>query len=94
MEIWNAQATLLLPLEPQPVNEPITPEFIKDHIAFWDGSSIGAPVVTLSGIRGTMAEYVLRSNRFYLSILSSLHSKYLMKLLDVSQRGSDYPFHH
>lgn len=62
-EVWHAisagKATLLLPLEAHSASEPITPEFIKDHIAFWDSSSHDAPVVTLSGMRGTMAEEVL-----------------------------------
>ena len=53
------QATLLLPLEAQPANDVITTEFLKDHVAFWDGNSRNdAPVVTLSGLRGTMTEYV------------------------------------
>ena len=49
---------MLLPLEAHPVNEVITVEFLKDHIVFWDGTNRDAPMVTLSGLRGTMAEYV------------------------------------
>lgn len=52
------QATLLLPTEAHPTNEVITTEFIKDHLAFWDSNHRSAPFVTLSGLRGTMAEYV------------------------------------
>ena len=53
------QATLLLPLEQHPAGEPITAEFIKDHIALCDGLSRNhAPVFTLSGLRGVLVEYV------------------------------------
>ncbi|KAI0339369.1 hypothetical protein BDW22DRAFT_1336368 [Trametopsis cervina] len=61
--IWDAiarsKATLLLPLEAHPAHETITPEFLKDHVVFWDGAHRDAPAVTLSGLRGTMAEYTL-----------------------------------
>ncbi|PCH44498.1 hypothetical protein WOLCODRAFT_105227 [Wolfiporia cocos MD-104 SS10] len=63
-EIWNAlsvsKATLLLPLNPHRASEPITPEFIKDHIALCDGASRNnAPIVTLSGLRGTLTDVTL-----------------------------------
>ncbi|EKM50210.1 uncharacterized protein PHACADRAFT_213959 [Phanerochaete carnosa HHB-10118-sp] len=86
-EVWHAisaaKATLLLPLEAHSANEPITPELIKDHIVFWDGSSLEAPVVTLSGMRGTMADEVL-------TIRSSvdISSKLFQTILDPSTRNT------
>ena len=45
--------------EAHPQGEPVTTEFVKDHVAFWDGKTRpDAPVVTLSGLRGTMSECV------------------------------------
>ncbi|KAI0689506.1 hypothetical protein BC835DRAFT_1418481 [Cytidiella melzeri] len=62
-KIWDAisigKATLLLPLEAHPTSEAITIEFLNDHIAFWDGTNPDAPMVTLSGLRGTMADELL-----------------------------------
>ncbi|KAI0085825.1 hypothetical protein BDY19DRAFT_1075893 [Irpex rosettiformis] len=62
-KIWDAisigKATLLLPLEVHPANEVITVEFIKDHVVFWDGTNPEAPMITLSGLRGTMADELL-----------------------------------
>ncbi|TFY61073.1 hypothetical protein EVJ58_g4731 [Rhodofomes roseus] len=60
-EIWGAlsfsKATLLLPLDNHRSSEPITPEFIKDHIALCDGSGrSNAPIVTLSGLQGTLKD--------------------------------------
>lgn len=60
-DIWNAlsvsKATLLLPLESYKPSEVITAEFIKDHIALCDGQAkSNAPIVTLSGLRGTLTE--------------------------------------
>lgn len=50
-----AQAALLLPTEIASSREPITPEFMKDHIIFCNGPEReNAPVVTLSGLRGTI----------------------------------------
>ena len=48
-----AQAALLLPTEVASSRENITPEFVKDHIIFCEGSAKEkAPFVTLSGLRG------------------------------------------
>ncbi|THH32050.1 hypothetical protein EUX98_g2138 [Antrodiella citrinella] len=63
-DIWTAlstnKATLLLPLDTHPANEPITVEFIKDHVAICDGAHRkGAPVITLSGLRGILEEETL-----------------------------------
>ncbi|KZT70854.1 hypothetical protein DAEQUDRAFT_667251 [Daedalea quercina L-15889] len=63
-DIWNAlsfsKATLLLPLDSNRSNEPITPDFIKDHIALCDGvGRSNVPVVTLSGLRGTLMDTTL-----------------------------------
>ncbi|KAJ3557990.1 hypothetical protein NM688_g1178 [Phlebia brevispora] len=89
-EIWNAisvgKATLLLPLEANTTNEPITTEFIKDHVAFWDGSTQrNAPMVTLSGLRGTMSDEIL-------TIRSSLDtsSKPFKAILDPTTRSSAF----
>ncbi|KAF7794468.1 hypothetical protein EIP86_005602 [Pleurotus ostreatoroseus] len=89
-EIWNAisfgKATLLLPLEAWPANETITTEFVKDHLAFWDGSTQrNAPVVTLSGLRGTMTDEVM-------TIRSSVDitSKSFKAILDPTTRSSAF----
>ncbi|KAI0796140.1 hypothetical protein C8Q75DRAFT_745384 [Abortiporus biennis] len=63
-DIWNAlaisKATLLLPLDPHPSNEPITSEFLKDHIALCDGPTRkDAPIITLSGLRGVLDDETL-----------------------------------
>ncbi|KAL6306233.1 hypothetical protein BKA93DRAFT_895417 [Sparassis latifolia] len=63
-EIWNAlsvgKATLLLPLEPHSHHDPITPEFLKDHIALCDDTvRTSSPIVTLSGLRGSLANDTL-----------------------------------
>ncbi|EMD38990.1 hypothetical protein CERSUDRAFT_93030 [Gelatoporia subvermispora B] len=65
-EIWNAiavgKATLLLPLEPYHTNEAITPEYLKDYVAFCDPSAqsqSGVSVVTLSGLRGSIVNDTL-----------------------------------
>ncbi|GJJ11369.1 hypothetical protein Clacol_005601 [Clathrus columnatus] len=54
-EIWNVLITvkpiLLLPLEPYS-GEAITPDFVKDHIAFW--GNLNPSFVTYSGLRGTL----------------------------------------
>lgn len=50
---------MLLPLDTHPSNEPVTVEFIKDHIALCDGANRKyAPIITLSGLRGVLDEYV------------------------------------
>ncbi|GJE90337.1 vacuolar sorting protein 9 (VPS9) domain-containing protein [Phanerochaete sordida] len=86
-EVWHAisagKATLLLPLEAHNASEPITPEFIKDHIAFWDSSSRDAPVVTLSGMRGTMAEEALT-----LRSSVDISSKVFKAILDPTSRNT------
>ncbi|KAJ3575780.1 hypothetical protein NP233_g865 [Leucocoprinus birnbaumii] len=61
-EVWNAittgKATMLLPNEPLSSADKLTPELFKDHIAFCDpnspSSSKSTPIVTLSGLRGTI----------------------------------------
>ncbi|KDQ50153.1 hypothetical protein JAAARDRAFT_42332 [Jaapia argillacea MUCL 33604] len=63
-EIWSAvttgKATLLLPLEQPSPHDTLTPEFMKDHIILTDGSSrTNAPIITLSGLRGTLSDETL-----------------------------------
>ncbi|KAI0326980.1 hypothetical protein GY45DRAFT_1373528 [Cubamyces sp. BRFM 1775] len=90
-ELWNAvvdgKATLLLPREPHPSNLPITPDFIKDHVAFCDGSASSrtTSVTTLSGLRGSITEKVL----IFRSTLSPA-SKPFQALLNPSTRASAY----
>ncbi|KAI0063996.1 hypothetical protein BV25DRAFT_1823488 [Artomyces pyxidatus] len=62
-EVWNTlvggKATLLLPLEQGPHSD-ITVEFVKDHIALCDAvSQDPVPIVTLSGLRGTLVGEIL-----------------------------------
>ncbi|KAF8963394.1 hypothetical protein BDZ97DRAFT_1820620 [Flammula alnicola] len=64
VEVWSAitsgKATLLLPLEPAFANEKINAEFVKDHLVLCDGPSRkGSPIVTLSGLRGTLEDETL-----------------------------------
>lgn len=55
VDMDGAQAALLLPTEVASSREVITPELVKDHIIFCDGSDRNdAPFVTLSGLRGTI----------------------------------------
>ena len=62
------QATLLLPLEAAFMHEKITADFVKDHVVLCDGPSRkSAPIVTLSGLRGTLDEYVAWSNVDYVA---------------------------
>ncbi|KAH9947014.1 hypothetical protein B0H21DRAFT_740607 [Amylocystis lapponica] len=87
-EIWNAlstgKATLLLPLEPHPLNESITTEFLKDHIALCDHSPRNdAPIITLSGLRGILTNDTLT----FRSTLSP-SSKAFQAVLAPSQRAS------
>ncbi|KAF5316222.1 hypothetical protein D9619_006641 [Psilocybe cf. subviscida] len=63
-EVWAAitagKATLLLPLESAFTHEKLTPEFMKDHVVLCDSASRKhAPIVTLSGLRGTLDEETL-----------------------------------
>ncbi|KDR67748.1 hypothetical protein GALMADRAFT_258040 [Galerina marginata CBS 339.88] len=58
-EVWSAitsgKATLLLPLEAAFTNEKITADFVKDHVILCDGPSRkSSPIITLSGLRGTL----------------------------------------
>jgi hypothetical protein len=56
------KATLLLPAEDSFVGEKITPDMVEDHVIFFDlASRASTPVVTLSGLRGTLKEYVILS---------------------------------
>lgn len=60
---WNAlaagNATILLPAENSFVGEKITPDMVEDHVIYFDlASRASTPVVTLSGLRGTLKEYV------------------------------------
>ncbi|KZT07540.1 uncharacterized protein LAESUDRAFT_725000 [Laetiporus sulphureus 93-53] len=89
-DIWNAlsvsKATLLLPTELHRPSDPITPELIKDHIALCDSSSKnGTAIVTLSGIRGTLADHTLA---FRSSI--SPESESFLALLSPSKRSSTF----
>ncbi|KAI8985598.1 hypothetical protein BD414DRAFT_59587 [Trametes punicea] len=90
-ELWNAivdgKATLLLPRDQHTSNVPITPDFIKDHVAFCDAgaSSRTTSVTTLSGLRGSITEKVLT----FRSTLSPT-SKPFQALLNPSTRASAY----
>lgn len=58
----------MLPLEVHTTNDPITPEFLKDHIVLADGPNRNnAPIITLSGLRGHLIEYVTYETHFELS---------------------------
>ncbi|KAJ3503372.1 hypothetical protein NLJ89_g8464 [Agrocybe chaxingu] len=62
-EVWtvitSGKATLLLPLESASY-EKITPDFMKDHIILCDSPSRkDTPIVTLSGLRGTLDDETL-----------------------------------
>ncbi|KAH9921737.1 uncharacterized protein BXZ73DRAFT_51674 [Epithele typhae] len=90
-DLWNAvtdgKATLLLPKDPHPSNVSVTPEFIKDHIAFCDagaGSRVTS-VITLSGLRGSITDNVL-------TIRSTLppSSKPFQALLSPATRASAF----
>lgn len=51
------KATLLLPAEDTFIWEKITADMIEDHVIFFDlASRASTPVVTLSGLRGTLKE--------------------------------------
>ncbi|TFK51943.1 hypothetical protein OE88DRAFT_1488677 [Heliocybe sulcata] len=87
-EIWNAissgKATLLLPLEQASNHDNITVDLVKDHIVLCEGSSRkDAPMVFLSGLRGTLTDETL-------IIRSSLAttSKPFQAILDPSSRAS------
>ncbi|KII87103.1 hypothetical protein PLICRDRAFT_42742 [Plicaturopsis crispa FD-325 SS-3] len=86
-DIWNAittgKATLVLPLEQASAHEKVTSEFVKDHIVLADDSRNNAPIVTLSGLRGTLTDETL-------TIRSSLQpsSKLFQALLTPSSRAS------
>ncbi|KAF7319401.1 VPS9 domain-containing protein [Mycena chlorophos] len=87
-EIWSAlavgKATLLLPLEAIGNNEKITADFVKDHVVLCDGPSRkNAPIITLSGLRGTLDGNTL-------TLRSTLHpsSKAFLDLLSPVTRSS------
>ncbi|KAI5124222.1 hypothetical protein M0805_005072 [Coniferiporia weirii] len=87
-ELWNVIATgkvtLLLPTEHAGSHEIITPEFMKDHIVFSNGSArIDAPIVTLSGLRGTIDE-----NSLKIQSTLPLASKSFQTLSNPSTRSS------
>ncbi|OCH86943.1 hypothetical protein OBBRIDRAFT_782382 [Obba rivulosa] len=91
-EIWNAlavgRATLLLPLEPYHTNEAITPEYLKDYVAFCDPSAqsdAGVSVVTLSGLRGS----IVNDNLTFRSTLAPT-SKPFQALFAPSTRSSAF----
>ncbi|KAI0358298.1 hypothetical protein OH77DRAFT_1260544 [Trametes cingulata] len=90
-ELWSSvvdgKATLLLPRDQHPSNLPVTPEFIKDHVAFCDASASSrtTSVTTLSGLRGSITENVLN----FRSTLSPA-SKPFHALLNPSTRASAY----
>jgi hypothetical protein len=50
---------LLLPLEAYSAREPIMLEILIDDVVYWDSANRDAPTITLSRLRGTMAEYVV-----------------------------------
>ncbi|KAG5642108.1 hypothetical protein DXG03_003607 [Asterophora parasitica] len=85
-EIWTAvtsgKSTLLLPREHSNQDKP-TPEFVKDHIILSDElSRKDAPIVTLSGLRGTLTNNTL-------TFRSTIHpsSKIFQDLLVPSSRS-------
>ncbi|KAF9440734.1 hypothetical protein P691DRAFT_780012 [Macrolepiota fuliginosa MF-IS2] len=85
-EVWSAltggKATVLLPSEQISSHDRLTLEFLKDHIVFCEPGK-SAPVVTLSGLRGTLHGTTVA---FY----STLHpsSVFFEDLHDPSTRGS------
>ncbi|KAF9525927.1 hypothetical protein CPB83DRAFT_817737 [Crepidotus variabilis] len=88
VDVWNAlttgKATLLLPLESAFTNEKISPELLKDHVIFCDKPSRSkAPIVTLSGLRGTLDEETL-------TFRSTIHpsAKHFQGLLHPATRAS------
>jgi hypothetical protein len=50
---------LLLPLEAHSASEPIMLEILMDDVVYWDSVNRDVSTVTLSRLRGTMAEYVV-----------------------------------
>ncbi|KAG5730904.1 Vacuolar protein sorting-associated protein 9a, partial [Termitomyces sp. T112] len=87
-EIWSVvttgKSTLLLPLESSSSHDKLTPEFVKDHIILCDSSSrTSVPIITLSGLRGTL-------NYNKLTFRSTIHpdSRIFHNLLVPSTRTS------
>ncbi|KZP01711.1 hypothetical protein CALVIDRAFT_552043 [Calocera viscosa TUFC12733] len=89
-EVWalitvgkEGQATLLLPREPLP-NSEITADLVRDHIVFLSppSSSAPTPLVTASGLRGT----VTRSTLAFRSSLPTDSAQYAA-LLSAPTRG-------
>ncbi|KAF8159896.1 hypothetical protein B0H34DRAFT_705261 [Crassisporium funariophilum] len=82
--ITSGKATLLLPMEAAFTNEKITADFVKDHVVLCDGPSRkNAPIVTLSGLRGTLDDETL-------TFRSTIHpsSKVFHDILNPSTRTS------
>ncbi len=53
------QATLLLPTGIFTNADPVTPDFVRDHVVYCTAPSTGViPGVTLSGLRGTISKFV------------------------------------
>ena len=53
------QATLLLPTDTFANADPVTPDFVRDHVVYCTAPSNRViPVVTLSGLRGTISKFV------------------------------------
>jgi hypothetical protein len=51
--VMREQTTLLLPTEPAPDDLIVTPEFVRDHVAFCNVPlKDSSPLVTLGGLRG------------------------------------------
>jgi len=51
---------MLLPMDQAVPQEVITPDYVRDHVVYCaPPSSKVVPVVTLSGLRGAITEYVL-----------------------------------
>lgn len=68
-DIWSAvtsnRATLLLPLDQTIPNENITPDYVRDHIVYCTGpTNRNIPVVTLSGLRGSISDNTLTFRSF------------------------------
>lgn len=50
---------MLLPMDQLLPQEVITPDYVRDHVVYCTAPSNKViPVVTLSGLRGTLTEYV------------------------------------
>lgn len=77
-DIWSAvinnKATLLLPSDQTTSQEVITPDYVRDHVVYCTAPSNKViPVVTLSGLRGTLSENTLTLR----SVLSTTSPQFL-----------------